>query len=49
MAQNTHIRDRIAEIMSKTEEEKQWWETRRAAIQSSFMKELDEEKDAVVV
>ena len=55
MAQNTHIRDRLGEIMSKTLEEKKWWEKRKADIQSDFMRELDEEKvkssedDAVLV
>ncbi|KAL5114713.1 Translocation protein S66 [Pleosporales sp. CAS-2024a] len=44
MAQNTHIRERLGEIMSKSEEEKKWWENRKAAIQAAFMKELDEEK-----
>jgi translocation protein SEC66 len=44
MAQNTHIRERLDAITSKSAEEKKWWETRRAAIQSDFMKELDEEK-----
>jgi translocation protein SEC66 len=56
MAQNTHIRERLLEIMSKSETEKKWWESRKAMIQSDFMKELDEEKtsksseeDAVLV
>lgn len=55
MAQNTHIRERLGEIMSKSTEEKKWWESRKAMIQSDFMKELDEEKtkssedDAVLV
>jgi len=55
MAQNTHIRERLGEIMSKSETEKKWWESRKAMIQSDFMKELDEEKtkssedDAVLV
>ncbi|KAH7076857.1 translocation protein-like protein sec66 [Paraphoma chrysanthemicola] len=55
MAQNTHIRERLGEIMAKSEEEKKWWESRKAMIQSDFMKELDEEKtkssedDAVLV
>lgn len=44
MAQNTHIRDRLTEIMSKTTEEQEWWAKRKADIQSAFMKELDEEK-----
>jgi translocation protein SEC66 len=37
MAQNTHIRERLGEIMSKSEEEKKWWESRKAMIQSDFM------------
>ncbi|KAF2831387.1 hypothetical protein CC86DRAFT_443106 [Ophiobolus disseminans] len=56
MAQNTHIRERLSEIMSKLAAEKKWWASRKAAIQSDFMKELDEEKtskssedDAVLV
>jgi translocation protein SEC66 len=56
MAQNTHIRERLLEIMSKSETEKKWWKSRKAMIQSDFMKELDEEKtsksseeDAVLV
>jgi len=56
MAQNTHIRERLGEIMSKSVEEKKWWESRKAMIQSDFMKELDEEEktkssedDAVLV
>ncbi|KAI8940315.1 hypothetical protein NX059_004011 [Plenodomus lindquistii] len=44
MAQNTHIRDRLTEIMSKTKEEQEWWAARKAGIQSAFMKELDDEK-----
>ncbi|KAH5030858.1 hypothetical protein HBI56_095690 [Parastagonospora nodorum] len=44
MAQNTHIRERLSEIFSKTDEEKAWWDARKATIQSDFMKELDEEK-----
>ncbi|PSN69600.1 translocation protein-like protein sec66 [Corynespora cassiicola Philippines] len=44
MAQNTHIRDRLTEILATTDSEKEWWEKRRATIQSDFMKELDEEK-----
>lgn len=56
MAQNTHIRERLGEIMSKAPEEKEWWEKRKATIQNDFMKELDEEErvknsedDAVMV
>lgn len=55
MAQNTHIRERLGEILSKAPEEKEWWEKRKTNIQTDFMKELDEEKvksseeDAVLV
>ncbi|KAF2705168.1 translocation protein-like protein sec66 [Pleomassaria siparia CBS 279.74] len=44
MAQNTQIRDRLTDILATSESEKSWWDARKAAIQSSFMKELDEEK-----
>lgn len=44
MAQNTHIRDGLSEILAKAPEEKAWWDSRKATIQSEFMKELDEEK-----
>jgi translocation protein SEC66 len=44
MAQNTHIRERLEAIVARAPEEKQWWESRRSAIQSEFMKELDDEK-----
>lgn len=32
----------MAELQAQTQFEKQWWERRRAGIQSDFMKELDE-------
>ncbi|RDW67711.1 hypothetical protein BP6252_09107 [Coleophoma cylindrospora] len=41
IAANTMLRDRLDEIQAQTESEKQWWEKRRASIQSEFMKELD--------
>ncbi|KAF2797867.1 hypothetical protein K505DRAFT_322249 [Melanomma pulvis-pyrius CBS 109.77] len=44
MAQNTQIRDRLTDILATSSSEKEWWEKRKAAIQSDFMKELDEEK-----
>jgi translocation protein SEC66 len=44
MAQNNHIRERLNEILAKAPEESQWWNSRRAAIQGDFMKELDEGK-----
>jgi translocation protein SEC66 len=53
MAQNIHIRERLGDIMSKSDEEKKWWDSRKATIEADFMKELDEEKrnedDAVLV
>lgn len=44
MAQNSHIRERLSEILSTAKEEREWWEKRKAAIQSDFMKELDDDK-----
>lgn len=35
------FQNRLKEIQSQTEAEKEWWEKRRASIQSEFMKELD--------
>ncbi|TAQ86538.1 hypothetical protein B7494_g5141 [Chlorociboria aeruginascens] len=43
IAANTVLRKRLEEIQAQTESEKQWWEKRRASIQSEFMKELDAE------
>jgi len=44
MDQNTLFRQRIDEYQSKTEEERQWWDRKKASIQEGFLKELDEEK-----
>jgi len=41
IAANTTFRKRLDEIQAQTEAEKEWWEKRRASIQSEFMKELD--------
>lgn len=59
MAANARLRQRLDEIQSQTEAEKQWWEKRCGQIQSDFMKELDDseksstkatsEDDAVLV
>jgi translocation protein SEC66 len=47
------MRERLGEILSKNATEKEWWENRKSAIRTEFMKELDEEKkgeeDAVLV
>ncbi|KAF3762400.1 hypothetical protein M406DRAFT_347494 [Cryphonectria parasitica EP155] len=43
IAANTMFHDKIDEIQSKTQAETEWWEKRRAAISSDFMKELEQE------
>ncbi|KAI9720371.1 MAG: hypothetical protein M1812_002877 [Candelaria pacifica] len=43
MAANSALRNRIEEIQGRTTSERQWWEKKRANIQSDFMKELGEE------
>ncbi|KAI9886812.1 MAG: hypothetical protein M1823_001383 [Watsoniomyces obsoletus] len=42
MAANGMLRKRIEELQSQTKSEKEWWEQRRATIQTDFMKELDQ-------
>ena len=37
------IRDKVAEIQAKGQEDKKWWEEERKSIQTKFMKELDED------
>lgn len=37
------FQEQLDKIQSKTDSEQEWWEKRRAAISSDFMKELDEE------
>ena len=46
MAARMHFQKRLDEIESKTKAEKQWWEKRKATIQSDFMKELDADASA---
>ena len=41
MASNAALRKRIDDLQSQTQSEKEWWEQRRATIQTEFMKELD--------
>lgn len=43
IAANGMFQDRLNEIEAKVGSETEWWEKRRAAISSDFMKELDEE------
>ncbi|PVI08096.1 hypothetical protein DM02DRAFT_608202 [Periconia macrospinosa] len=44
MLQNDQIRERVTEILSTAQSEKEWWDQRKSQIQTEFMKELDEEK-----
>ena len=44
LSQNAMLRDRVNEILSTTQSEREWWDNRRSEIQTGFMKELDEEK-----
>ncbi|KAF2869526.1 translocation protein-like protein sec66, partial [Massariosphaeria phaeospora] len=44
IAQNMQIRERLAEVLSTAQAEKEWWEKRKATIQSEFMQELEDEK-----
>lgn len=41
MVNNQIIRDKVAEIQAKGQEDKKWWDEERKSIQSEFMKELD--------
>ena len=41
IAQGTMFRTRLDEIQAQTDSEKEWWEKRRASIQSEFMKEIE--------
>ncbi|KAF2085601.1 hypothetical protein K490DRAFT_67485 [Saccharata proteae CBS 121410] len=42
MAQNAMLRKRVEEIQSQAKSEREWWDKKKAGIQESFMKELDE-------
>jgi len=41
IANNTMLRKRLDELQGQMGSEKEWWDTRKAEIQSNFMKELD--------
>ncbi|KAJ9192095.1 hypothetical protein DTO164E3_6760 [Paecilomyces variotii] len=43
MINNDIFRRRIQEMQSKTKDEREWWDRKKATIQEGFMKELDEE------
>ena len=38
------LRDRLDEIQAQADQEKEWWEKRRATVRSEFMKELEGEE-----
>ncbi|KAH8885171.1 pre protein translocase subunit Sec66 [Thozetella sp. PMI_491] len=44
IAANTMFRKRVDEIQDQVVAEKEWWQKRKAGIQTDFMKELDEEE-----
>jgi translocation protein SEC66 len=43
IAANQAIRKRMDELQGTQKAEREWWDQRKASIQSDFMKELDEE------
>ncbi|KAL8940774.1 MAG: hypothetical protein Q9211_002117 [Gyalolechia sp. 1 TL-2023] len=48
MHHNATLRAKLSEIQAKGKRDREWWDQEKAAIQSSFMKELGEdEKDGV--
>ena len=49
MANNALIRKRMDELQSQETAEKEWWDRRKATIQTDFMKELDEEHRSAMV
>ena len=42
MATNAITRQRIDEIQAQAKVDREWWDRKRASIQTEFMKELDE-------
>lgn len=44
IAANTVLRERLDEIQAQVDQEKEWWEKRRATVRSEFMKELEGEE-----
>lgn len=43
MHHNATLRARLSEIQAKGKRDREWWDQEKAAIQSSFMKELGED------
>ncbi|KAL4977815.1 Pre protein translocase subunit Sec66-domain-containing protein [Aspergillus desertorum] len=48
MVNNAIVRERLEKHQKKLDEEKAWWEKKKASIQEGFMKELDAEKPGAV-
>ncbi|KAL4986925.1 Pre protein translocase subunit Sec66-domain-containing protein [Aspergillus falconensis] len=48
MVNNAIVRERLENHQKKLDEEKAWWEKKKASIQEGFMKELDAEKPGAV-
>ena len=43
MVNNEQIRQKLADIQAQGKSDREWWEKKRATIQSDFMKELDDD------
>lgn len=43
MAQNALVRQRVAELQTQAKVDREWWDKKKAGIQSDFMKELEED------
>lgn len=46
MANNQLAKQRMAELQAQVDAETEWWERKKKGIQTGFMKELDDEKQA---
>jgi translocation protein SEC66 len=44
IANNVLIRSRMSDLQSQKDAEKEWWEKKKASIQTEFMQELDDEE-----
>ena len=43
MAQNAIVRQRVAGLQAQAKVDRDWWDNKKASIQSDFMKELGED------
>lgn len=43
MFHNQSIRDKVAELQAQGKSDREWWDQKRATIQSDFMKELNDQ------